>query len=306
MQCCPKPRCEPADRCAAASIGLNDPNANMLDMSDTALLKALNHAGTMPAPGKRISCPAWLRMPCDPQSGSVNLSLVASPPPASRSLRAAVSSIVLFAALSLFFVGCGGLQSGTTAKTTPHAPADSRTAHDAAPRTKQPEAPATPAQPVPQITQRNSETRPPSATVTRGAEKLVATTIKGPEKPAAADAPAPAHKSQRTTLPAQTPDPKSTVTQDSGAVGDAPITELVLKGPPHQAPQPQAGMKALAGLGLGLVGVALAVLMRLFIMRQVKPPGGAASSKDELKMPSELDFKESVMAPQEPAATERP
>ena len=60
-------------------------------------------------------------------------------------------------------------------------------------------------------------------------------------------------------------------------------------------------MKALAWLGLGLIGVALAVLARLFVMRQAKPPGGAASSKDELKMPSELDFKESVMAPEEPA-----
>jgi hypothetical protein len=89
-------------------------------------------------------------------------------------------------------------------------------------------------------------------------------------------------------------------------VGDAPITELVLKGPPHQAPQPRVGIKALAGLGLGLVGMALAVLVRLLIMRQAKPLGGAGSSKDELKMPSELDFKESVMAPQEPAATGKP
>jgi len=306
MQCCSKFCGEPADRCLAAIVGLNNLYAIMLDMSATALSKALNHAGAMPARGKGISVHAGLRMPCRTQFGRWKLSLAARPLSASGSPRAPVSNTILFAALSLCLAGCGGLQSGTAAKTTMLAPADTRTAHDLAPTTKPPEAPSKPAPPVPQNSQRISETKPPPATATRGAERLVAITTKGPEKLVAASAPVPVLASERTTLPAQPPDPKPPVTQDSGASASPPVTELVFKGPPHEAPQPRAGMKALLWLGLGLGGVALAVLARLCVVRLAKPPGVSAASKDDLKMPPELLFKEPLTALQEPVVAEKP
>ncbi len=275
-------------------------------MRATALSKALNHAGAMPALGKSISVHAGLRMPYHTQSGRRKLSPAARPLLVSGSPRAAVSNTVLLAALSLFLAGCGGLPSGTTAKTTLVAPADTRTAHDLAPTTKQPETPSTPAQPVSQNIQPIRETKPPSATATKGAERLVATTTKGPEKVVAASAPAPARASERTPLAAQQPDSKPPVTQDSGALASLPIKELVIKGPPHEAPQPRAVTKALAWLVLALGGAALAVLARLLLIRRAKPPGVSAAHKDDLKMPPELLFKESVMAPEEPAAAEKP
>jgi hypothetical protein len=63
-------------------------------------------------------------------------------------------------------------------------------------------------------------------------------------------------------------------------------------------------MKALAWLGLVLGGAALAFLAHLFVIRRAKPPGDSAASKDDLKMPPELLFKEPLTALQEPAAAE--
>jgi hypothetical protein len=65
-------------------------------------------------------------------------------------------------------------------------------------------------------------------------------------------------------------------------------------------------MKALAWLVLALGGAALTVLARLLLIRRAKPPGVPSAHQDDLKMPPELLFKESVMAPEEPAAAEKP
>jgi hypothetical protein len=65
-------------------------------------------------------------------------------------------------------------------------------------------------------------------------------------------------------------------------------------------------MKALAWLGLGLGGAALAVFARLLVIRRANPPGDSAASKDDLKMPPELLFKEPLTALQEPVAAEKP
>ena len=306
MQCCCKCCGAPADRCDAVIVGLTNLYVIMLDMSATALSKALRHAGVMPARGKGISVHAGLRTPCRTQLWRRELSLAARPLSASISPRAALANAVLIAALSICLAGCGGLQSDTAVKTTMLAPADTRTAHDLAPATKPPEAPSKPAQPVPQNSQRISDTKPPPATAIRGAGRLVATTTKGPEKLMAASAPAPARVCERTVLPAKHPDPKPPVTQDSGASASPPVTKLVFKGHPHEAPQPRVGMKALAWLGLGLGGAALAVLARFFVIRRAKSPGVSAASKDDLKMPPELLFKEPLTALQEPVMAEKP
>ena len=305
MQCCCKSCGAPADRCGAVIVGLNNLYVIMLDMSATALSKALGRAGAMPARGKGISVHAELRERRI-QLWRRELSLAARPLSASSSPRAAVANTLFLAALSLCLAGCGGLRSSTTAKTTPLAPAGTRTAHDLAPTTKPPEAPSKPVPPGPQNSQRISETKPPPATAIRGAEKLIATTPKGSEKLLAASAPVPVRASESTTLPAQPPEPKPPVTQDSGAPASPPVTELIFKGPPHEVPQPRAGMKALLWLGLGLGGVVLLVLARLFVIRRAKPPGDSAASTDDLKMPPELLFKEPLTALQEPVAAEKP
>ena len=278
----------------------------ILDMSATALSKTLKHAGVVPARGKGISVHAELRKPCRTQLWRSELSLAARPLSASSSPGTAVASAVFLAVLSLWLADCGGLPSSTTAKITPLAPANTRVAHDSAPATKPPAAPSKPAPPVPQNSQRISETKPPPATATRGAERLVATTPKGPEKLLAASAPVPVRASESTTLPAQPPELKPPVIQDPGAPASPPVTELVFKGPPHEAPQPRPGMKALLWLGFGLGGAALAFLARLVVIRRAKPLGVSTASKDDLKMPPELLFKEPLTALQEPLAAEKP
>lgn len=305
-QCCRKFCREPVDRPDAASIGSDNAYAFILDMSASALSKPLHHASAMPALVRGISCHARPPMPCNIQPQRRKQPQVAKPLLASDSPRAAVSSAVLIAALSLLVAGCGGLQSGTTAKTTLLAPADTRTTRDLAPAPQPPESPAKPAKPLPQNIQPISERTPPPATAAKGAERLVASTPKGPQKLPAASAPAPARATERTTLPAQPPDLKPPARQDSGTVTSPTVSELVFKGPPRQAPQPRAGMKALAWLGLAFGGGALAVLARLFLIRRAKPPAPSSGGKDDLEMPPELLFKESVIAPEEPAATEKP
>jgi hypothetical protein len=280
--------------------------AIMRDMSANALLKALNDAGVMPARGTGFSVPLALRVPRRTRLVRRKLSLAARPLPASGFARMPVFNTGLIAALALFLVGCAGLQSGNTAKTILLAPADTRTTLDAPTATKKPEAPSSVAPPALQNSPRISETKPQSATAAKGAERLVASTTKLSEKLLAASAPALVRASERTTLPAQPADPKPQVTQDSGAVTGASVKELIIKGPPHQAPQPRAGMKALVWLGLGLGCAALAVVTRILIIRRPNPSSASPASKDELKMPSELLFKESVMAPEEPVAAEKP
>jgi hypothetical protein len=64
--------------------------------------------------------------------------------------------------------------------------------------------------------------------------------------------------------------------------------------------------KALKWLGLGLGFAALALLARLYLVRRTEPSLAFAANSDELRMPRELGFKESVMARQEPMATDNP
>ena len=217
--------------------------------------------------------------------------------------RAAVSNTILIAALSLCLVGCGVLQTGTTARPTPPQRTDTKGAQELASATKQPEAPSRSAQPAPQPARRVSETkpppasvgetRPPSATASRGAEKLVAPS-----------APAPVRASQRTTLPAEPSAPKAPTAEDSGTVTGAPVQALVFRGPPPQARSRRAGVKLLAWLGLGLGGAALAVLARLYLIRRATPPALPDAKKDELKTAPGLLMKEPLNLPQKAVMAE--
>ncbi|MGD0261772.1 MAG: hypothetical protein ABSD29_18435 [Verrucomicrobiota bacterium] len=259
-------------------------------MSANVLSKALNHAGAVPALAKSISVHAELRGPSDPQLGRRNWSLVGRSLPASASPRAALPNAILIAALSLSLAGCGVLQPATTARTTPPPQTDTKGAQQLALPTKPPEAPTRPAPPVPQSAPRVSETKPPSVTAARGAEKLVA------PNPAA-----PVRVSERTTLSPAPSAPKTPVAEDSVTVTGAPVQALIFRGPPPQARPRRAGIIVLVSLGLGLGGAALAVLARLYVIRRAKPAVLLAAGKDELKMPRELLFKEPLNLPQEPA-----
>jgi hypothetical protein len=265
-----------------------------MDMSANALLKALDHAGAMPAFGKGIFVYPGRWAPSDARLGCRDWSLAGMFLPASAPPHPAVSNAVLIAVLSLSLAGCSVLQPGTTAGTTPPPQAGTKGAHELASAAKQPEAPSKPAQPVPQHSQRISEPRPLPATASKGAEKLMTPS-----------APAPVLASERTTLPAEPSSPKPPATEDSGTVTGTPVQALVFKGPPPQLRPRRAGMKALLWLGVGLGGAALAVLARFYVIRRAKPEVLANAGKDELKMPPELLFKEPMNLPQEvPVAEE--
>lgn len=171
---------EPPEWCDAASVGLDNLHATILDMSATARLKAQHQAGAVPALGSSVSVHPGLRTPCHTQLGCDNWSLVLGFQPVAGSPRAVVSNTLLIAALSLFLAGCADLEPDAPVKTRLLAPADTRPTHDLAPVTKQPEAPAKPAPPAPQPVQRVSEPKPPPATATKGAEKLVAPSAPAP------------------------------------------------------------------------------------------------------------------------------
>ena len=277
-----------------------------MDMSANEPLKALNHVDARSALGKRISTHLGLRAPFNTQLGRRNCCLAGRPPPLSGSASAAVSSAFLIGTLLLFLAGCAHLEPEPPAKTRLISPADTGTAHELSLPTKPPEAPSKPAPPVPQPAQRSSETKPrlvqhisetkpPPATASKGAEKLIVP-----------NAPVLVHAREKTTLPAEPPVPKAPIAEVSNSVTSAPVQALILRGPPPEARHRLAGIKVLMGLGLVLGVAAVAIPARLYIVRRAKPAAPSNAKKEELEMPKELLFKEPVSLSQEAVATEKP
>jgi len=127
--------------------------------------------------------------------------------------------------------------------------------------------------------------------LTKGAEKLVA-----PKQPFLVRA-----REKSPALPESAP-PNTQSVEGAGAVTDAPVEALIVRGPPPQPPPPRRlVLKALLGLGLGLLGAAVAVAARLYLIRRAKGTEGPAPVKDELKMPREMGFKDPINAPEAPA-----
>jgi hypothetical protein len=262
---------------------LDKSNASMLGLRATVLSEGWNHAGTTPAPAFT---------------------------------GVAVCRTVLLLALSLLLAGCGHTQSDTPRKTNLHSPADTRTAHNQSTNPSQPEVHSTPAQPIALSSQSVSETKPLPATNIRGAEKLAAassksaekvvfTNSRGPEKVISASAPAALRPGEKPSPAAKPLEPKAPATQDSNTPAASPVTELIFKGPPRPEPKPRSITKALGWLGVGLGGVALAILGRLLITSHAKPREIPVSGREELPMARELLFKEPVTEPNEPVATGR-
>src|ERR1019366_2735291 len=141
-------------------------------MSAKDLLKALNHAGAKPALGKSIPVHPGLRAPSDAQLGCGNRAQAAGFLAAPGSSRVVPKALLL--ALSLSLAGCAVSRPTTTTRLIAPAQAEIEVAHELPSAMKQPEPPSTPAQPAPQPAQRISETTPPPASASEGAEKLAA------------------------------------------------------------------------------------------------------------------------------------
>jgi hypothetical protein len=183
----------------------------------------------------------------------------------------------------LFLAGCGVRQPTTTVRTTPPPKTGMKSRQVVVPATGPSEPPAKPSQPAPQPSPRLSETRPPPATTSKGAQKLMAWL------PAV-----PVRARERTSPPVKPPVPQTSIKEDSGTVTGAVVQELVIKGPPPQLRPPRSGTKAFLWLGSGLGLAALAVLARVCVIRRTKPAGSSEGGKDDLRMPRELGFKEPV------------
>ena len=213
----------------------------------------------------------------------------------SGSPRATVSNALLIAALSLWFAGCTVVQPDTTARTTLPPPVETGSAPTAASVPKQPEAPSKPAPPVPQPPQRVCEPKPPPATATKGAEKLVVS-----------NHPLPVRAREKTPVKAEPVEPKAPIIADSGAITDAPVTELIFKGPPPQVRTGLSAKKLLMWIGLGLAIGSLAVVVRLCLIRRAEPIKVADDKNDDLMPAAGLLFKESVPLPSEALAAGKP
>jgi hypothetical protein len=236
--------------------------------------------------------------------------------PARASAVMAGCCTILRSALLLLLAGCGHTQSDTPRKTNLHSPADTRTAHNLAATPNPPEILPTPAQPVARSPQPVSETKPLPATKVRGSEKLVtisskspdkvvSTNSRGPEKAVAPGVPAASGPSERPPTAARPPESKTPATQASNIASAPPIAELIFKGPPHPEPKPRSVTKALGWLGIGLGGVALAILARLLASSRAKPKEIPIAGREELPIARELLFKEPLTETNEPAAMGR-
>jgi hypothetical protein len=205
-----------------------------------------------------------------------------------------ISNALLIAALLLALAGCAVVQPDTTARTSPVSSPATNSAPTMASVSQKPEAPANPASPVPQPPQRISEPKPPPATASKGAERLAA-----PATPAVVRA---REMPQAKAEPAQ---PKVPIVADSGAITDAPVRELVFKGP---SPKPRTGLspkKLLGWIGLGLAIGSVAVVGRLCLIRRAEPIKVADDKKEDLMPPEGLLFKESVSSPSESLLVEK-
>ena len=271
---------EKAGRRNVAQASLNKTHATIMDMSANESLQCPN--GVPHTRGARV--PACCR-----PSGSP---------------RAAVASAILIA-LSLSYAGCSVPQAGTTARLIPPPRADTPGAPELASTLNQPEAPAIPAPPVPPQVPHVSETKPPPAAIGES-RPASATASKGAEKLVALGAPAVVLAREKSALPAEPSVPKAPVAEVSGTVTDAPGQALVFRGPPPGAQPSRVGIRWWVWLGLGLGGAALAVLARLYVIRRAKPPVPAEAGKGKLTPVPGLLFKEPLNLPQAAMVAEKP
>jgi len=257
---------EQVERRKAAQTGLNKTDATIMDMSANEPLTALNRL-----------CHACR--------------------------RSGLSGLLI--ALSLAVAGCTVRQPGPTARLIPPPRANTKSAREQAAAPEPPPAPSKPVQPVPRSSQSVTEIKPLPAPISQ-TRPAPATASKGAEKLVASNTPMVVRVSKRTTLPTGTSAPIAPTAEVSATVADAPLQALIFRGPPPQARTSRAGIKWLVWFGLGLGGAALAFAVRVWVVRRAESASPADAKEDELKMPAELLFKDSLNLPQEAVAAENP
>ena len=131
-------------------------------------------------------------------------------------------------------------------------------------------------------------------TASRGAERLAAPTVPGVVR---------AH--EKSPVKAEPGQPQPPIVADSGAGSDAPVKELIFKGPPPEV-KPRVNVKKLL-LWFGVVfGVgALAVVARLCLRRRAEPIEAHDPKQKDSIAPPGLLLKESVNLPQEALVIEQ-
>jgi hypothetical protein len=84
----------------------------------------------------------------------------------------------------------------------------------------------------------------------------------------------------------------------SGAITDAPVQELIFKGPAPEAARPRLSVKKLLmWLGIGIGVAALVVVARLCLTRRAAPLEVPKAKEDDLITAPGLLLKESVTLP---------
>jgi hypothetical protein len=217
--------------------------------------------------------------------------------------RMTVSKALLIAGLSLCFAGCAAIQSNTTVSSTPLPPPATTGVPRVASVMQQPELPAKQAPPASQPLQRAGDPLPATATASGSADRVTAS--RGAERLAAPTAPGVVRAREKPPVKAEPGQPQPPIVADSGAGSDAPVKELVFKGPPPEV-KPRVNVKKLL-LWFGVVfGVgALAIVARLCLTRRAEPIEAPDPKKKDSIAPPGLLLKESVNLPQEALVIEQ-
>ncbi len=266
-----------------------------MDMSATELAKAPCPAGALPVLGTSIAIYPGRWVSFDARAGHQTWPTAERFRPVSSPPHPAVSSALAIALLWLTLAGCGIHEPGVTPTTTPPRVAGTRNARALTPVTQSPDAQAGSAQPASRLNQRASDPKHLPATSSKGAERLLAT-----RAPAAVPA---TREAPLSTVP---PEKNPPATQVSTTVTGVVAKELVFHGSPPEIRPKRTGMKALVWLGLGFGAAALAILVRLYLIRRTTLAEFSEAGKDEVKMPRELLFKEPLNLPPEPAMADQP
>ena len=206
------------------------------------------------------------------------------------SLRTRVWSIVVLAAiLSLSLTGCTLLGGGDGTEATVASPTEPKVRRNSTPTPTPAQQPQPAAKETPTQTQHFAEAkRPPAATSSKGAEKLVRPITPALPRPDETANP-PAEAKAGVSPSAKEPAPGSS----------AGLRELVFKGPPRVLRPSGRQHNTQLWLGLVLVALVAGLGALLLLKRQRKSPKASASQKEELVMPKEFLLKDPAPLPRE-------
>ena len=247
----------------------------IMDMSAATHLKALNRVFHAREAGAPEFCRLQLGTRRYPVKGRRSGS------PGGTAYRA-----LLLTALSLLFAGCATSRADKTARSSLSSPAQSSSSSVGISVPKQAE-PPTRSVPLPSLPpQYEAEQALPLATATNGAKSFLVSSV-----------PVPVRAREKVPVKAEAFRPDAPIVASSGAITDAPVRELIIKG---TALEPHARFsikKLMMWVGLGFGVAALAVVTRLCLIRRATPITLPDARKDDLITAPGLLLKESVTLP---------